>query len=132
MGLRRSLFGEAIPLDDFTGHMGTITDPLASIAGTGLSEEIIRPIVHLLLTEALVGGGRAARIARLRLGPSMAGQRRFELAWEAPHRYDNVEPERRQIEGMVRLEPETGGQLGLRSLRASNDGEPTESMNDSD
>jgi hypothetical protein len=68
MGLRRSLFGEAIPLDDFTGHMGTIADPLTSIAGTGLSEEIIRPIVNLLLTEALVGGGRAARITRLRLG----------------------------------------------------------------
>lgn len=105
MGLRRSLFGEPIPLDDFTGHMATNADPLASIAGMGLSEEIIRPIVHLLLTEALVGGGRAAGITRLRLGPSVAGRRRFELAWEAPRRYDNVEPERRQIEGMVRLEP---------------------------
>ncbi len=36
MGLRRLLFGEAVQLDDFTGHMATMDDPLAPIAGMDL------------------------------------------------------------------------------------------------
>jgi hypothetical protein len=64
-----------------------------------------RTIVHLVLTEALVGGGRAARITRLCLGIPWPAGVASSLAWEAPRRYVNVEPERRQIEGIVGLEP---------------------------
>jgi Domain of unknown function (DUF4062) len=103
IGLREALFGEATPLDDFASHMATIGDPFAPLAGLGLSEEIVRPIAHLLLTEALVGSGRATRIKRFRLGPPIAGRRRFELAWEEPRRFENARTEQRQIEGEVSI-----------------------------
>jgi len=65
---------------------------------------MIRPVVHVLLTDALVGSGRASRITRFRLGPAITGRRRLELAWQAPVRYQNVDPEVRQIDGIVSLE----------------------------
>jgi len=64
---------------------------------------MIRPTVHILLTDALGGRGRASRISRFRLGTAIAGQGRLELTWQAPVRYQNVDPEERQIEGVVSL-----------------------------
>jgi hypothetical protein len=103
MGLRHALFGEPISLGGLTHHMSEIDDPLRPVGELGLSEEMIRPIVHILLTDALVGRGRASRITRFRLGTAIAGQRHLELAWQAPVRYQNVDPEERQIEGVVSL-----------------------------
>jgi hypothetical protein len=37
------------------------------------------------------------------LGTAIAGQRRLELTWQAAVRYQNVDPEERQIEGVVSL-----------------------------
>ncbi len=42
-------------------------------------------------------------MTRLRIGLPVAGRRRFELEWEALRPYESVDPERRRIEGMVRL-----------------------------
>jgi hypothetical protein len=103
IGLRRTLFGEPGPLDRFSESMSAIPDPFAPLRGLALSEEIIRPIAHLLLTEALVGGRRASRITRFRLGPPVAGARRFVLEWEAPRRYAGVEPERCAIDGVLHV-----------------------------
>jgi hypothetical protein len=103
MGLRHALFGEPISLGGLTHHMSEIDDPLRPVGELGLSEEMIRPIVHILLTDALVGRGRASRITRFRLGTAIAGQRHLELAWQAPVRYQNVDPEERQIQGVVSL-----------------------------
>lgn len=103
MGLRNVLFGEPIAPGGLTHHLIEIGDPLGRVAELGLSEETIRPVVHVLLTEAIVGRGRASRITRFRLGTAVAGQRRLELAWQAPVRYQNVDPEERQIEGIVSL-----------------------------
>lgn len=102
-GLRAALFGESVPLGGLSAHMARVPNPLQPLGELGLSEEVVRPIAHLLLTEALVGAGKASRITRLRLGPAVAGRRRLELAWQAPHRYQNVEPETRQIRGTMSL-----------------------------
>lgn len=101
MGLRQSLFGEATFPGGIGESMAKIADPFAPLGELRLSEEIIRPVAHLLLTEALIGQGRASRITRFRLGPPVAGRRRFEVAWDAPRQYDNIEPEERHIEGAV-------------------------------
>lgn len=103
MGLRRALFGEAVRLGELTEHLAEIDDPFRRLAGLGLSEEVVRPVAHLLLTEALVGEGRASRITRFRLGPPVAGRRRLELAWQAPARYHGAEPEERHIDGVVTI-----------------------------
>ena len=103
LSLRAALFGEAIPLGDFSEHMARMPNPLEPLSELRLSEEIVRPIAHLLVTEALVGTRKASRITRFRLGPAVAGHRRLELGWQAPRRYQNVEPETRQIQGSVAL-----------------------------
>lgn len=101
LGLRVGLFGEAIPLGGHSEHMVQMPNPLEPLGELRLSEEVVRPIAHLLLTEALVGAWKASRITGFRLGPAVAGRRRLELAWQAPRRYQNVEPETRHIEGSV-------------------------------
>lgn len=104
VAMRAALFGEANP---FAGSpmsfMTEIDDPLRAIRGHRVPDEILRPLVRLLLTEALIDTGRAARLVKFRLGPTIAGQRRLELAWEAPKRYSNVRPEIRQIKGTTAL-----------------------------
>jgi hypothetical protein len=103
IGLRAALFGEAIPLGGMSEHMARMPNPLEPLSELHLSEEVIHPIAHLLLTEALVGGRKASRITLFRLGPVVAGRRRLELAWEAPPQYQNVEPETRSLRGTVSL-----------------------------
>jgi hypothetical protein len=103
LGLRHELFGEPLPGGGLLAPMADVGGPLRPLERLRLSEEIVRPIVHLLLTEALVGRGRAARVIRLRLGLPIAGRRKLELEWETPRRYTNVSPERRSIEGVVDL-----------------------------
>jgi len=56
--------------------------------------------VEVLLADALVGSGRAERIAALQIGPTRSG-RPLQLEWVAPRRFSNVEPERRRIEGRL-------------------------------
>jgi hypothetical protein len=101
MGLRRALFGETVPIGGLTQHLTEIDNPFRRLAGLSLSEEVIRPVAHLLLTEALVGEGRASRITRFRLGPPVAGRRRLEIAWQVLTRYRGVEPEERHLAGVV-------------------------------
>jgi hypothetical protein len=103
LGLRHELFGEPLPRGGLLAPMADLGGLLRPLEEVRLSEEIVRPIVHLLLTEALVGRGRAARVIRLRLGSPIAGRRKLELDWETPRRYTNVPPERRSIEGVVNL-----------------------------
>jgi hypothetical protein len=104
MGLRAALFDEAIPLGGLSERMATMPNPLEPLAELRLSNEVIRPVAHLLLTEALVGTRKASRITRFRLGPAATGGRRLELTWQATREYQNVEPERRSIQGMLRTD----------------------------
>ena len=66
-----------------------IPDPLAPLRQSPVSEEIVRPISELLLTDTPVGTGRARRVVASRLGVSIRGRRRLTLSWEPPNRYSN-------------------------------------------
>jgi hypothetical protein len=104
MALRSVLFGESNPLAD--QHMGftmEINDPLAPLRENLVSEEIIRPLSELLVTDLLVGTGRARRIVAFRLGVSIRGRRRLTLSWEPASRYSNEPVTVRSIKGDVSI-----------------------------
>jgi hypothetical protein len=104
VAMRAALFGEPNPFaGSAMSFVSEIDDPLRSIRGQRVPDEILRPLVRLLLTEALIDSGRAARLVKFRLGPAIAGKRRLELAWEAPRRYSNVRPGIREIKGTTAL-----------------------------
>ena len=104
MALRSVLFGESNPLAD--QHMGfatEINDPLAPLRENPVSEEIIRPLSELLITDLLVGPGRARRIVAFRLGVSIRGRRHLTLSLEPPSRYSNEPVTVRSIKGDVTI-----------------------------
>jgi hypothetical protein len=100
LALRVALFGEANPLGTFS-FMANIQNPFEKIGQLGLSEEIVSPVVRVLLTEALVASSRAERITSFRLGPAHRGSRRLEMSWLPRQRYTDVVPDERHIEGDV-------------------------------
>lgn len=104
MGVRAALLGETVPLTGISESMARMPNPLEQLPALRLSEEVIRPVAHLLLTEALVGTRKASRITQFRLGPAIGGKRRLVLAWQAPRHYNNVAPEERRIQGIVSFE----------------------------
>jgi len=77
IALRSVLFGESNPFAD--QHMGFATDipdPLSPLRENPVSEEIIRPLSELLVTDLLGGTGRARSIVGFRLGVAIRGRRR--------------------------------------------------------
>lgn len=102
IGLREVLLDEPSPIEH--GRSFTdVGDPVGPMRQVGVSEESLRPMLRLMLTEALVGSGRAARIVQLLVGPPAAGgRRRLLLEWEPPPRYGQTS-ERRQVEGTISL-----------------------------
>ena len=99
LALQVALFGQPNPL----GHMASmaeIDNPIPAIVEIGLDEDSFAGAAEVLLVESLVGSGRAERITALQIGPSHSG-RPLRLEWEAPRRFSNIEPERRQIEGKL-------------------------------
>jgi hypothetical protein len=61
--------------------------------------EVAEGIARLVVTEGLVGSGRAVRISVFALGPRVGGARRIEIEWVDPRVYTNVDPARRRIKG---------------------------------
>jgi hypothetical protein len=104
IALRVALLGEPNPLGPM-GFMAAMEDPLAVVDSLGLPEDAVEPVTHLLLTEQLIGSGRAERLTALHVGPKHLGSRRVSLSWLPRRRYTNVAPQERQIEGEAR----TGG-----------------------
>jgi hypothetical protein len=103
-GLRTALFGTRHPLaDQHLGFMGEMPDPFAALRTARVSDEITRPLAELVLVDALVGSGKAARITQFKLGASVRGVRRLVVGWQPHRRYANERPVVRQIEGEVRL-----------------------------
>jgi uncharacterized protein DUF4062 len=103
--LRTALFGEKNPLAN-QRHMESfaeIPDPLQPLRLHPVSEEIIRPIAELLLTESIVGTRRANRIVDLKLGVAIRGARKCKLTWETPRRFGNDRPAVRTISGDIKL-----------------------------
>jgi len=102
--LRTVLFGESNPFAD--QHMGFATeidDPLRPLRESPVSEEIIRPLSELLLTDLLVGTGRAKSIRAFRLGVAIRGRRSLTFAWETPSRFSNEPVALRSISGDVHI-----------------------------
>lgn len=103
LAVRIALFGEANPLG-LMSFMADMANPFDEVEGLGLPEDSVQPVAHLLLTEALVGGGRAERLTSLQVGPKHLGVRRVALGWLPRRRYVNVTPEERRVDGEVRFE----------------------------
>jgi hypothetical protein len=104
IALRTVLFGELNPLSDqHMSFMTEIDDPLQPLRESPVSEEIIRPLSELLLTDLLVGTGRARSIRTFRLGVAIRGRRSLTLAWETPKRYSNEPVTVRSIKGEVKV-----------------------------
>ena len=102
--LRTVLFGERNSLaDQHTGFAAEINDPLAPLRENPVSEEIIRPLSELLVTDILVGSGRARSIRGFRLGVGVRGRRSLSLSWETPGRYANEPVTVRSIKGEVSI-----------------------------
>lgn len=103
--LRSALLGES---NRRTTHgmdyLPEMVDPLQPLREAAVPDEVVRPLAELMVVEELVGGGRASRVTKFRLGASVGGQRRLELQWEAPRRYSNQRrPRRFELEGTVAL-----------------------------
>ena len=104
LALRTALFGQPNPLaNQHMDFMAEMPDPLEPLRVAGVPDEIIRPLAEVMVVDGLLGSGRAARVTMFRLGASVGGQRRLELEWEPPQRYENERRERRQLDGRVRL-----------------------------
>jgi hypothetical protein len=105
LGLRVGLLGEGLPpqLDGSFGFMIETSDPLAELDGLMLPPAAEEAVAGLLVTERLLGSGRASRIDHFALGPSHLGVRRVELEYVEPRRYANSEPGIRRIEGERRV-----------------------------
>ena len=104
IALRTVLFGERNPFtDQHMGFMTEIDDPLQPLRESPVSEEIIRPLSELLLTDLLVGTGRARSIRTFRLGVAIRGRRSLTLTWETPSRYSNEPVAERKISGEVKV-----------------------------
>lgn len=104
IALRTALLGERNPLaDQHMGFFAEIADPLEALRAARVPDEIARQLTELLIVDALVGSGRAARVTDFRLGAAVRGERRLMLSWEPPRHYSNERVAARTIEGQVRL-----------------------------
>ncbi len=104
IAIRHAVFGERSspkrqPFDLFS----EMSDPFAPLRSQPVSEEILRPIAELLLTDQLVSEGRAERITAFRFGVPVGGIRRCQIGWQVKKRYGNDHDEVRRIDGSVKL-----------------------------
>ncbi len=97
--LRRALFGEKPPRTLLS--MGSsLGKPLAQLPTGRLSVELHTALVRLLITEALIGSGRAVRVTRLDVSPPGPSGRRVRLEWI--RRSDRFSPpESRSVDGYL-------------------------------
>ena len=95
----------ADPLADrHTGFFAEMPDPLEALRAARVPDEISRQLTALLIADALVGSGRAARVTDFRLGAAVRGERRLMLLLrEPPRHYSSERVISRTIEGQVRL-----------------------------
>jgi hypothetical protein len=88
IALRSALFGEPNPLAKQNMMFFTeMADPFKPLRAHPVSEEALRPIAELLLTDELVGSGRATRIGSFKLGVGVRGRRKCEIKWQSPHQF---------------------------------------------
>jgi hypothetical protein len=102
IAVRVAVLGEPNPLGPM-GFMAAMENPFSVVDALALPEDAVEPVVHLLLTEQLVGSGRAERLTALHVGPKHLDSRRVSLTWLPRRRYANVAPQERRVEGEVHL-----------------------------
>jgi Domain of unknown function (DUF4062) len=95
-----SWFGEANPFG-LMSSMAEIGNPFSQLAALGVAEESYRPIAFLLAYEILARERNVGRVRRLRVGPSVAGERRVEVEWSQPSGYTGQAPTVMNAEGAV-------------------------------
>jgi hypothetical protein len=102
--LRNIFFGESVP--DSLATLGGVVDvglaPDDLTAVFALSEEIVRPVARLVISDGLVGSGNASAITHLDLGTRNADSRPMRLEWIEPRVYSNAVPGGRSVEGIWR------------------------------
>jgi hypothetical protein len=102
--VRKVLFGEPTKLSREGMYFTTeLPDPWLQLRDRPVSEESLRPLAELLLTEVLVGTGRAARITTFKLGVPVDEKRKCEVEWQTPRRYSNARETVRSVKGFVTL-----------------------------
>ena len=104
VALGNALFGEPNPLSEqHMDFLAEMPDPLEPLRNAVVPDEIVRSLAEVMIVDELIGSGRAARVANLRVGASVGGLRRLELVWEPPRTYSNERRKQRRLEGKVRL-----------------------------
>lgn len=99
INLRRALFGEPGPRR-LLSMGGSIGDPLSELPTTPLPVELHRAVLGLLITEALIGSGRATRVSRLQVAPRGPNGRRIIVEWTG--RADRGQtPDTRTVDGYL-------------------------------
>jgi Domain of unknown function (DUF4062) len=100
-GMRALFLGEPLPPSvgtlDFLADTGINPDDLQQAFTQ--PNEVAEGITRLVVTEGLVGSGRAARIGSFSLGPRVGERRRIEIEWTDPRVYSNMEPAVRRLVG---------------------------------
>lgn len=88
LAIRVSLFGEPNPL----GHMqrmAQIPNPFPALQTAGISEEALRGIARLTVSEILVVERGIERLVGFQLGRSIRGHRRLRIGYQVPAPYSN-------------------------------------------
>jgi Domain of unknown function (DUF4062) len=100
-GLRSQLFREALPdaLRGMESMADSGVDADALQVARQLPEEILRPILRLLLADGMIGSGKAESISRLDVGTRQSGGRLLAIEWLAARTYADAEPASHRVEG---------------------------------
>src|SRR5918911_943135 len=101
LAIEVSFFGAANPFG-LMGSVAEISNPFAVLRSAGISEESIRPIARLMVSEILVVERGIDRLTRFQLGRPIRGRRRLRLGVQVPAPYTNQPaPPPFEVEGDV-------------------------------
>jgi hypothetical protein len=81
--VRKALFGDSVPKALLTIG-GKVENPFGALPTAGLSDELQRAVLRLLITEALVVSGRASRVIKMSISPDGPSGRRAVIGWATP------------------------------------------------
>jgi hypothetical protein len=96
-----SFFGETNPLGVMAGML-EMPSPFPALAQVGVSEESMRPIARLLVSETLVVERGIERLLHFQLGRPIAGRRRLRMSYQVPAAYsDQPAPAPFEVEGEI-------------------------------
>jgi hypothetical protein len=102
MGLEEQLFGVPLPetlAREFGFTLDTAVNPEALRQCFWLENEIAPSVTRLVLSDGLVGAGKASAVTDFLLGPRTRNVRRLLLEWQTPQYYGNEAPTDFALEG---------------------------------